>query len=56
MTQVYFSESLLSVFDMQSPPTTQTQEKKDDDDEGPMPPYDEETQNLIDCKYVYKTE
>lgn len=41
---------------MQSPPTTQTQEKKDDDDEGPMPPYDEETQNLIDGKYVYKTE
>uniref|UniRef100_A0A7N6BKR2 Glucosidase 2 subunit beta n=1 Tax=Anabas testudineus TaxID=64144 RepID=A0A7N6BKR2_ANATE len=47
----HFSESLLSV---QSPPTMQTQEKKDDDDEGPMPPYDEETQNLIDGKYVYK--
>ncbi|KAM9843870.1 glucosidase 2 subunit beta isoform 1-T2 [Aulostomus maculatus] len=30
-----------------SPPTVQTQEK-DDDDEGTMPPYDEETQNLID--------
>lgn len=41
---------------MQSPPTMQTQEKKDDDDEGPMPPYDEETQILIDGKYVYKTE
>lgn len=43
--------------DVQSPPTTQTQEKKDDEgDEVPMPPHDEETQNLIDGKYVYKTE
>uniref|UniRef100_A0A673C907 Glucosidase 2 subunit beta n=1 Tax=Sphaeramia orbicularis TaxID=375764 RepID=A0A673C907_9TELE len=31
-----------------SPPTTRTQEKKDDEDEGTMPPYDQETQNLID--------
>lgn len=30
----------------------QTQEKKDDDDEGTMPPYDQETQNLIDGKCV----
>lgn len=37
---------------MQSPPTMQTQEKKDDDDEGTMPPYDQETQNLIDGKCV----
>lgn len=37
------------VFDKQSPPTKQTQEKKDDDnDEGTMPPYDPETQQLID--------
>ncbi|CAL9693121.1 unnamed protein product [Knipowitschia caucasica] len=35
--------------DYKSPPTTQTQEKKpDEDDEGTMPPYDEETQQLID--------
>ncbi|XP_024864624.1 glucosidase 2 subunit beta [Kryptolebias marmoratus] len=33
--------------DYKSPPPTQTQEKKDDDEEGTMPPYDEETQNLI---------
>lgn len=33
-----------------SPPTKQTQEKKDDDDdEGTMPPYDPETQELIDA-------
>lgn len=37
------------VCDEQSPPTKQTQEKKDDDDdEGAMPPYDPETQELID--------
>lgn len=37
------------VFDKQSPPTKQTPEKKDDDDdEGTMPPYDPETQELID--------
>uniref|UniRef100_UPI0037E7FE42 glucosidase 2 subunit beta n=1 Tax=Semicossyphus pulcher TaxID=241346 RepID=UPI0037E7FE42 len=35
--------------DYKSPPTTQTQEKKDDDDEGTMPPYDQETQNIIDA-------
>lgn len=40
-------------FDMQSPPAVQTQEKKDDDDEGTMPPYDQETQNLIDGKCVW---
>ncbi|KAK7940493.1 hypothetical protein WMY93_003819 [Mugilogobius chulae] len=35
--------------DYKSPPTTHTQEKKaDEDDEGTMPPYDEETQQLID--------
>ncbi|XP_029014026.1 glucosidase 2 subunit beta [Betta splendens] len=34
--------------DYKTPPTTQTQEPKDDVDEGPMPPYDEETQLLID--------
>lgn len=34
--------------DYKSPPTKQTQEKKDDDDEGTMPPYDQETQSLID--------
>ena len=54
MTTFYFSKSLLSVFDMQSPPTVQTQEKKDDEDEGTMPPYDQETQNLIDGKCVWK--
>lgn len=37
-----------SVFDKQSPPTIQTQEKKDDDDEETMPPYDPQTQGLID--------
>lgn len=31
------------------PPTPQTQEKKDDEDEGTMPPYDLETQTLIDA-------
>lgn len=35
--------------DYKAPPTTRTQEKKDDDDEGTMPPYDQETQNLIDA-------
>ncbi|KAF7666005.1 hypothetical protein LDENG_00122170 [Lucifuga dentata] len=35
--------------DDKSPPTMQTKEKKDDDDEGTMPPYDQETQNLIDA-------
>ncbi|XP_054463486.1 glucosidase 2 subunit beta [Anoplopoma fimbria] len=35
--------------DYKSPPTTQTPEKKDDDDEGTMPPYDQETQSLIDA-------
>lgn len=35
--------------DYKSPPTTRTQEKKpDEDEEGAMPPYDEETQQLID--------
>lgn len=37
---------------MQSPPTTHTQEKKEDEDEGTMPPYDEETQQLIDGKHI----
>ncbi len=55
-SQVYLSGSLSSVFDKQSPPTTQAQEKKDDDDEGTMPPYDQETQNLVDGKQVHKTE
>lgn len=44
------------MFDKQSPPTIQTQEKKDDDDEGTMPPFDQQTQDLIDGKCVYKTE
>uniref|UniRef100_A0A3Q2Q5F2 Glucosidase 2 subunit beta n=1 Tax=Fundulus heteroclitus TaxID=8078 RepID=A0A3Q2Q5F2_FUNHE len=36
--------------DYKAPPTTRTDEKKkDDDDEGPMPPYDQETQALIDA-------
>ncbi|AWP19122.1 putative glucosidase 2 subunit beta isoform 2 [Scophthalmus maximus] len=35
--------------DYKTPPTPATQEKKDDDDEGTMPPYDQETQNLIDA-------
>lgn len=35
--------------DYKSPPTTHTQEKKEDEDEGTMPPYDEETQQLIDA-------
>lgn len=35
--------------DYKSPPTTHAQEKKpDEDEEGTMPPYDEETQQLID--------
>lgn len=35
--------------DYKRPPTTHTEEKKDDEDEeGTMPPYDEETQLLID--------
>ncbi|XP_037545031.1 glucosidase 2 subunit beta [Nematolebias whitei] len=34
--------------DYKTPPPTQTQDKKDDE-EGAMPPYDEETQNLIDA-------
>lgn len=42
------------MFYKQSPPTTQTQEQKDDDDEGTMPPYDDQTQNLIDGKCLYK--
>ena len=51
-----FSEPFLSVFDKQTPPTTATQENKDGDDEGTMPPYDQETQNLIDGKCMFKTE
>lgn len=45
-----FLMSHCCVFDKQSPPTKQTQENKedDDDDEGTMPPYDPETQELID--------
>uniref|UniRef100_A0A669CU83 Glucosidase 2 subunit beta n=1 Tax=Oreochromis niloticus TaxID=8128 RepID=A0A669CU83_ORENI len=34
---------------------SRTEEKKDDD-EGAMPPYDQETQNLIDGKNAFKTE
>lgn len=34
--------------DYKIPPTARTEEKKDDD-EGTMPPYDQETQNLIDA-------
>lgn len=41
---------------MQSPPPMQTQEPKEDVDEGPMPPYDAETQLLIDGKFAYSTE
>lgn len=36
------------MFDKQSPPTIQTQEKKDDNEEETMPPYDPQTQTLID--------
>lgn len=39
----------------QSPPSTQTQDKKDDDSEGTMPPYDPQTQELIDGKRNDKT-
>lgn len=39
----------------QSPPSTQTQDKKDDDSEGTMPPYDPQTQELIDGKHDAKT-
>ncbi|XP_047427427.1 glucosidase 2 subunit beta [Mugil cephalus] len=36
--------------DYKAPPASRTQDKKDDDDdEGMMPPYDQETQNLIDA-------
>ncbi|KAF3846184.1 hypothetical protein F7725_003262 [Dissostichus mawsoni] len=35
--------------DYKSPPPTQTPDKKDEDDEGTMPPFDQETQNLIDA-------
>nr|XP_020466238.1 glucosidase 2 subunit beta [Monopterus albus]XP_020466239.1 glucosidase 2 subunit beta [Monopterus albus]XP_020466240.1 glucosidase 2 subunit beta [Monopterus albus]XP_020466241.1 glucosidase 2 subunit beta [Monopterus albus] len=35
--------------DYKRTPTAQTQEKKEDDDEGTMPPYDQETQVLIDA-------
>ncbi|XP_033944636.1 glucosidase 2 subunit beta isoform X2 [Pseudochaenichthys georgianus] len=35
--------------DYKSPPPTQTPDKKEDDDEGTMPPFDQETQNLIDA-------
>lgn len=54
--ELLVSESLLSVSDTQSPPTTQTQDKKDEDDEGTMPPYDQETQVLIDGKCVDEKE
>lgn len=43
------------MFDLQIPPTARTEEKKDAD-EGAMPPYDQETQNLIDGKNAFKTE
>lgn len=32
----------------QAPPTSRTDDKKDDDEEGAMPPYEQETQTLID--------
>nr|XP_040047212.1 glucosidase 2 subunit beta [Gasterosteus aculeatus aculeatus] len=35
--------------DREVPPTAQSQEKKDGDDEGTMPPYDPDTQSLIDA-------
>lgn len=35
--------------DYKAPPPTPSQEKSNDDDEGTMPPYDQETQNLIDA-------
>lgn len=38
---------------MQIPPPPMTQEKKDDDDEGSMPPYEQETQNLIDGVFIW---
>lgn len=44
-----------SVLWKQSPPSTQTQDKKDDDSEGTMPPYDPQTQELIDGKSDDKT-
>lgn len=44
-----------SVSDKQSPPTTQTHDKKEDDDEGTMPPYDPQTQELIDGVCLNKT-
>lgn len=40
---------------VQSPPSTQTPDKKDDDTEGTMPPYDPQTQELIDGKRYGKT-
>lgn len=48
----FLSVSLWSVLHLQVPPTTRTQEKKDDEDGGTMPPYDQETQTLIDGKIV----
>ncbi|XP_019135167.1 glucosidase 2 subunit beta [Larimichthys crocea] len=38
------------------PPATRTQEKKDGDDEGAMPPYDQETQILIDAAQKARNE
>lgn len=49
------SVSHSSVLCKQSPPSTQTQDKKDDDSEGTMPPYDPQTQELIDGKRNDKT-
>lgn len=37
-----------AVFCKQGSTSTQTQDKKDDDGEGTMPPYDPQTQELID--------
>lgn len=42
--------------DYKSPPAVQTQEKKDDDDEGTMPPYDQQTQDLIDAAQKARNE
>lgn len=39
------------MFDYQVPPTVQTPEKRED--EVSMPPYDTETQSLIDGAYIH---
>uniref|UniRef100_A0A1A7Y801 Glucosidase 2 subunit beta n=1 Tax=Iconisemion striatum TaxID=60296 RepID=A0A1A7Y801_9TELE len=42
--------------DYKSPPVARTDEKKDDDEEGAMPPYDQETQILIDAAQKARNE